>query len=323
MMIPDKLKKGDLVRIISPAHSLSTINDSLMKLAVKNLEKLGLKVSFSNNCFEINEFESSSIKSRADDIHEAFKDKEVKAILCARGGFNSNQLLPYLDYDLIKKNPKIFCGYSDITALNNAIFAKTGLVTYAGLNFSTFRKNKMKEYNTEYFKKCLMQNESYVINPSQKYYEYGIKNAIKNKGFFAVNEGNIKGTIIGENLCTFNLLQGTEYMPNLKGKIIFIEEENISGTDTVFMFDRAFSSLCQQKDFARIKGIVFGRFQKATGITNEKLKKIILSKKEIKDIPIIAGLDFAHTIPRFTYPIGGECEINTKEKEVSLKILKH
>jgi muramoyltetrapeptide carboxypeptidase LdcA involved in peptidoglycan recycling len=112
-------------------------------------------------------------------------------------------------------------------------------------------------------------------------------------------------------------------MPNLKGKIIFIEEENISGTDTVFMFDRAFSSLCQQKDFARIKGIVFGRFQKATGITNEKLKKIILSKKEIKDIPIIAGLDFAHTIPRFTYPIGGECEINTKEKEVSLKILKH
>ncbi|MDD4353923.1 MAG: LD-carboxypeptidase, partial [Candidatus Nanoarchaeia archaeon] len=298
-MIAPKLKQGDTVRIISPSHSIRTIEDDSIKLAIKNLEKLGLKVSFSNNCFEINEFESSSIKSRADDINEAFADKTVKAILCARGGFNSNQLLPYINYNLIKKNPKIFCGYSDITALNNTIFAKTGLVTYAGLNFSTFRKNKCQEYNLEYFKKCLMSNEPYLIKPSEKYFEYCVKIPIKNKGYFAIRDGEAVGEIIGENLCTFNLLQGTDYIPDLKGKIIFLEEENISSQNTVYMFDRELASLAQQKNFGKIKGLVIGRFQKATGMTNEKLKAIIESKKEIpKNIPVIAGFDFAHTIDR-------------------------
>ncbi|MFA5303688.1 MAG: S66 peptidase family protein [Candidatus Nanoarchaeia archaeon] len=323
-MIPPKLKKGDLVRIVSPSHSISTISDDSIKLAVKNLEKLGLKVDFSANCFELNCFESSSIKSRADDINNAFDDKKVKAILCARGGFNSNQLLPYLDYNSIKKNPKIFCGYSDITALNNGIFAKTGLFTYAGINFSTFRKSHCQDYNLEYFKKCLMSPDSYEVKPSKKYFEYLQKSAIKNKGYFVLREGESTGEIIGENLCTFNLLQGTDYMPDLKGKIIFLEEENISSKDTIYMFDRELASLCQQRNFGKIKGLVIGRFQKATGMTNEKLKEIIDSKKELpKNIPVIAGLDFAHTIPRFTYPIGGTCKIIAKKGRASLEILKH
>jgi muramoyltetrapeptide carboxypeptidase LdcA involved in peptidoglycan recycling len=322
-MIPNKLKKGDLVRIISPAHSLKTIDDNSIKVAIKNLEKLELKVSFSSNCFEINEFESSSIKSRVNDIHEAFIDKNVKAILCARGGFNSNQLLPYVNYNIIKNNPKIFCGYSDITALNNAIYARAGLVAYAGLNFSTFRKTQCYEYNVDYFKKCLMFGDSYEVKPSKKYFEYGKKQAIKNKGYFAIRQGESIGEIIGENLCTLNLLQGTNYMPELKGKIIFLEEENISSQDTIYMFDRELTSLAQQKNFDKIKGLVIGRFQKATGMTNDKLKAIIDSKKEIPKVPIIAGLDFAHTIPRFTYPIGGSCRKIAKNGKASLEILKH
>jgi muramoyltetrapeptide carboxypeptidase LdcA involved in peptidoglycan recycling len=323
-MIAPKLKKGDLIRIVSPSHSISTIENNLIKLAAKNIEKLGLKVSFSSSCFEINEFESSSIESRASDIHEAFSDKNVRAILCARGGFNSNQLISHINYELIRKNPKIFCGYSDITALNNAIYAKTGLITYAGLNFSTFRKSQAYDYNIEYFKKCLMSIKPYFVRPSKNYFEYAKKSAIKNKGYFIIQKGETIGEIIGENLCTFNLLQGTSYMPDLRNKIIFLEEENISSKDTVYMFDRELASLAQQKNFGKIKGLVIGRFQKATGMTNEMLKSIIESKKEIpKNIPVIAGFDFAHTIPRFTYPIGGTCRIIAKSAKVSLEILKH
>jgi muramoyltetrapeptide carboxypeptidase LdcA involved in peptidoglycan recycling len=322
MIIPKKLVKGDKVMIVSPSQSLATINDSDINAAVKALEKLGLKVAFGKNCLELDDFSSSSIKSRVDDLHEAFFDKSVKAILCARGGFNSNQLLPYLDYGLIKKNPKIFCGYSDITAINNAIYAKTGMATYAGINFSTFRKKKCQDYNIDYFKKCLMSGEPYNVLPSKKYYEYSSKKPMENKGYFSIRDGETMGEIIGENLCTFNLLQGTDYMPDLRGKIIFLEEENISSKDTMYMFDRELTSLTQQKGFEKIKGLVIGRFQKATGMTNEMLKKVIDSKN-IPNVPIIAGLDFAHTIPRFSYPIGGTCKILAKKGDVYLEILNH
>ena len=152
MIIPPKLKQGDEIRIIAPARSLSLLSEDLIRLAKENFEKQGFKITFSKNCKESDIFMSSSIKSRVEDIHEAFADKNVKAIFTVIGGFNSNQLLKYLDYDLIMNNPKILCGYSDITVLANAITAKTGLVTYSGLHFSTFGMKKEFEYNFEYFR---------------------------------------------------------------------------------------------------------------------------------------------------------------------------
>jgi len=137
MLIPEKLHKGDEIRVIAPARSLSLLNEEIINLAQERLLKLGFKVTFAYNCREKDLFLSSSIDSRVKDIHEAFRDQNVKAILTATGGFNSNQLLNYLDYDLIRNNPKILCGYSDITALLNAIMAKTGLVTYSGRIFLT------------------------------------------------------------------------------------------------------------------------------------------------------------------------------------------
>ena len=211
MIVPSKLEKGDTVMIVSPSQSVATMNDSDIKLALKCLEKLGLKVVFSKNCFELDDFGSSSIKSRVNDLHEAFNDENVKAILCARGGFNSNQLLPYIDYELIKRNPKIFCGYSDITAINNAIYAKTGMIAYAGINFSTFRKKRCQEYNIDYFKKCLMSSEPYNVLPSKEYYEYSSNKPVKNKGYFAIREGEAVGGLLGR-IFAFNLLRGTEYM---------------------------------------------------------------------------------------------------------------
>jgi len=138
MIIPPKLKQGDEIRIIAPSRSMAIISQEVRDIAIKRLEKLGFKITFSKNCEEIDDFNSSSIKSRIEDLHNAFRDKNVKGILTAVGGFNSNQILKYLDYNLIKNNPKILCGLSDITALQNAITSKTGLITYSGPHISMF-----------------------------------------------------------------------------------------------------------------------------------------------------------------------------------------
>lgn len=163
------LKVGDEVRIIAPALSLKIISDENIQHAIKTIEALGLKVTFGKNVNEIDMMGSSSIASRIEDLHEAFADKNVKAILTVIGGFNSNQLLSYIDYDLIKKNPKIFCGYSDITALQNAIYCKAGLVTYSGLHFSTFSMKKGFEYSSAYFKKIFFEKNAIKVFPSDKW----------------------------------------------------------------------------------------------------------------------------------------------------------
>jgi len=328
MIIPSKLKVGDEIRIIAPSRSMSLLSEENRNLAKTKLESLGFKVTFSKNCMESDMFVSSSIKSRINDIHEAFADKNVKAIMTVIGGFNSNQLLQYLDYDLIKNNSKILCGYSDITALTNAITAKTDLVTYSGIHFSNFAMKIEIEYNIEYFKKCLMSEEEFEIKPSPTwsndawYLDQENRNLIKNEGFIIIQKGEAIGKILGANLGTFNLLRGTEFMPNISDSILFLEEDNNVGKDFVVEFDRNLQSLIQQPNFDKVKGLVLGRFQENTEMTLEKLKYIIETKKELQNMPIIANVDFGHTNPLFTFPIGGTASLKVSD-EVELKIIKH
>ena len=328
MLIPAKLKPNDEIRIIAPARSLSLLSDDLVNLAKENFEKQGFKITFSKNCKEKDIFNSSQIKSRIEDLHEAFLDKKVKAIFTVIGGFNSNQLLKYIDYDLIKKNPKILCGYSDITALSNAITAKTGLITYSGLHFSTWGMKKEFEYNLEYFRKCLIEDNEYEIKPSKTwsddmwYEDQENRKIKKNKGFIIINKGNATGTILGGNLCTFNLLNGTEFMPNISDSILFLEDDDIVGNYFAVEFERNLQSLIHQSNFEKVKGIVIGRFQTKSNMTLEKLEYIIKTKNELKNIPIIANVDFGHTNPLFTFPIGGRVELYVNN-EVKLKIIKH
>ncbi len=166
MIIPPKLKSGDEIRIVAPARSLTFLSQEIIDLAKKRLEQEGFVVSFSQNCREKDLFNSSAVQSRVDDLHDGFSDPKVKMLLTVIGGFNSNQLLSQLDYDLIKNNPKIICGYFDITALTNAITAKAGLVTYSGPTFSLWAMQKESEYNIEYFRKCLMEESEFEIKPS-------------------------------------------------------------------------------------------------------------------------------------------------------------
>src|SRR3989338_11347756 len=218
---PQKLNRGDIVRVIAPSRSLAIISSENRQIANKRFEDLRLKLSFGRHVEEIDQFSSSTIRSRVEDLHEAFQDSKVKAILTVIGGFNCNQLLRYIDWSLIEKNPKIFCGYSDITALNNSIFAKTGLVTYSGPHYSTFGQKLHFEYTLEYFKKCFFSDAAFDVFPSKQWSDdewfknQNNRELIQNKGFYVINEGQAEGIILRANLCTFNLLQGTEYFPNL------------------------------------------------------------------------------------------------------------
>ena len=325
-IIPAKLKKGDEVRIIAPSRSLQLIGEETKQIANKRFEDMGLTLSWGKHVNEKDDFASSSIESRIEDLHDAFADQKVKAILTVIGGFNGNQLLRYIDWDLIKNNPKILCGYSDITALNNAFYAKTGLVTYSGPHYSTFGQKLHFDYSLEYFKKCLLSREPFDINPSKEwsddewYLDQNKRELMPNSGFFVIHEGEASGTIIGANLCTLNLLQGTEYMPSLIDSILFIEDDYESAPHT---FDRDLQSLIHQPDFGGVKGIAIGRFQKASKMSNDLLRQIIETKKELKNIPVITNADFGHSDPKITFPIGGSVTLNVFQNVVQLKIQEH
>ena len=323
---PAKLKAGDEVRIIAPSRSMAIITPESREIANRRFADLGLKLTFGKHIEEIDEFVSSSIQSRVEDLHDAFSDKNVKAIFTVIGGFNCNQLLRYLDWDLIKNNPKVFCGFSDITALNNAIFAKTGLVSYSGPHYSTFGKALYFDYIMEHVKKCLLSEAPFAIIASENwtdnkwFMDQKDRTQFNNKRFLTINEGKASGTILGANLCTFNLLQGTEYFPDLKDSILFIEDDEESKRHH---FDRDLQSLIHLPNFNKVKGIVIGRFQIASEMTNEVLIRIIKTKKELDNIPVIADVDFGHTDPKITFPIGGEAVLEVESGKIKLEITKH
>ncbi len=325
-MIPQKLKAGDEIRVIAPSRSLSLISEELRDLAILRFKDLGLKVSYSKNAEEVDEFISSSIRSRVDDLHEAFLDKNVKGIFTVIGGLNVNQILKYLDYDLIASNPKIICGFSDITALSNAIYAKTGLLTYSGSHFSSLGMLKGIDYSLEYLKKCLFESGEFQIEASSEwsddewYIDQEKREFIENKGYLIINKGQAEGKILGGNLCTFNLLQGTEFFPDIRDAILFLEDDALSNAE---IFDRDLQSLIHQPNFKDVKGIVIGRFQKESKVTDEKLIKVIKTKKELDNIPVIANADFGHTTPHFTFPIGGKGSLKADDDGVELIVKEH
>lgn len=310
-MIASKLKLGDEVRVIAPARNLTEVRQDVHHHAVDFWANEGFRLTLSKNCREVGKFHSSSIASRVEDIHDAFRDPNVKMIITCLGGFNSNQLLRHLDYDLIAKNPKILCGYSDITALHNAIYAKTGLVTYHGPHYGTFAFDREAEYTKKAFFDCVMNDAPVIVTPSETAGRY-----------YTIQEGICEGTIIGGNLCTLNLLQGTPCMPDIRNKVLFLEDDNIMGDDFCYEFDRNLESLLQTEGAETIKGIVFGRFDDTCGLTVETITDIIQDKVPA-DIPVIFGADFGHVFPMFTFPIGGTARISATKDKAEIQITVH
>jgi muramoyltetrapeptide carboxypeptidase len=289
--IPPKLGPGSSVRVIAPSRSLAMIGADTRAEANRKLAALGLRVSFGEHVEEQDDFVSSSVASRLADLHSAFADPGVTGILTVIGGFNSNQLLAGIDYSLIAAHPKVLCGFSDITALSNAIYARTGLVGYSGPHYSSFGMKHHFGYTEAGFVACVMKDGPIELAPSPAwsddawYLDQEDRRLEAGTDWWVLQEGEAAGTVVGGNL------------------------------DLV--------SLLQQPAFGGVTGLVIGRFQRETGMTRDLLAQIVGSKPELARLPVIANVDFGHTTPSMTFPIGGTVEVRAGTGAPRLTITRH
>ena len=293
MLIPQRIKKGDVIGVVAPSNPIIDDNIEELERARKIVENAGFKVKYSKNLFSNTNGYSATSKEKAEDINGMFRDKDVKMIWCAKGGQNSNSTFEYLDYDLIKNNPKIICGYSDITSLTNIITAKTGLVTFSGTNFKTIATD---ETNYSY-------NE--VI---KRFVDGSLELGLEGEKYETLNEGVAEGQLIGGNLSLTRGLVSGKYSIDFTDKILFLEE---LGIETMPSLASNFLYFMKQNGvFDKIKGLWIGNYEHESGIT---LEKVILDVLEGEyDFPIIKSNNFGHTETKTVIPIGTKARIDTK-----------
>ena len=307
-----RLKIGDHIRVVSPSSSIERIGGFEANVAAKEkLEALGFRLSFSEHYFENDIFDSAPIASRVADLEAAFANERVDAILTTIGGFNCNELLPYLDFDLIAQNSKIFCGYSDTTALLNAIYAKTSMQTYIGPAYSSFKMELGQQYQTTSWLNAVTQ-DTYQLTPSLEWSSDAWYLPDAPRTFYPTewkvyNPGQASGIAIGGNISTLNLLTGTEFAPRPDKYVLFLEEAE---DDDYLIIARHLTALLQA--YPNPQAVVFGRFPKETKLTEEILLTILDKHPILKKVPVLYDLDLAHTQPLFTITIGGQVEIDTK-----------
>jgi muramoyltetrapeptide carboxypeptidase LdcA involved in peptidoglycan recycling len=325
-IVPPKLHPGSPVRVIAPSRSLSILGPETLAEADRKLAALGLRVSFGEHVRQSDAFDSSPVAARLADLHGAFADPEVDGILTVIGGFNSNQLLTGIDYSLVAAHPKVLCGFSDITALSNALYAQTGLVGYSGPHYSSFGMKHHFGYSRAGFQACVMADGPIELEPAPAwsddpwYADQEDRRLEDSTAWWVLNPGAAGGTIVGGNLCTLNLLQGTAYLPSLDASVVFVEDDDqVRPWD----FDRDLVSLLMQPGFGGVTGLIIGRFQRRTGMTRELLEQIVASKPELARLPVVANVDFGHTTPVFTFPIGGTVEVRADPAAPRLTITRH
>lgn len=316
-VVPPALRPGDTVRVIAPARSLAMpwIAPSIIELAIERLTGLGLRVSFGDHVRERDIDESSSVAHRVADLHAAFRDPEVRLILTVIGGYNSNQLLDHIDWDLVRANPKRLCGFSDITALQNALLARAQLVSWYGPHFIDFGMARGAEYMIDQFSAAMFGTGPRVVPPPDVWSDdiwardQEARTFSPDTAWRVVRPGVAEGTLVGGNLCTLNLLQGTSYMPSLRDTLLLIEDDEEARAPH---FDRNLLSLLQQPDFAGVRGVLVGRFQRASAIDPARVARI-LDKPQLAGLPIVTDVSFGHTSPRATLPIGGRARLEANE----------
>jgi muramoyltetrapeptide carboxypeptidase LdcA involved in peptidoglycan recycling len=273
---------------------------------------MGLTLTFGEHVDEDDQFRSGSVEHRVADLHAAFADPAVAGILTVIGGFNSNELLPHLDFDLVAAHPKVLCGYSDITALQNAILARAGVVTYSGPHWSSWGMRDHFEPTGDWFRAAVMDDAPIAVEPAQAwtddlwFADQDARTPVPNEGWWTLRPGQTSGRIVGGNLGTLGLLQGTAYMPSLDGALLFLEDDFESDPAHVA---RQLTSLLQLPDADRVAGLVVGRFQVSSGVSREALDEIVARQPALRGKPVLAGVDLGHTSPLLTFPVGGEAEL--------------
>ena len=301
MIIANKIKPGDTIGVVAPSNPIIGDNIEELKKAKKILEKDGFKVIFSKNIFSNTNRYTATAKEKAEDINEMFKNKEVKMIWCAKGGNNSNSVFEYLDYEAIKENPKIICGYSDITSLTNLIHEKTGLVTFSGTNFKTIATDET----------------NYSYEEAIKRFVKGSLEIGKEKtGYKTIKEGTAEGELVGGNLFLTRGMVCGKYSISFKNKILFLEELGIETEPAVI--NNFLYYMKQNGVFDEIKGLWLGNYEHESKITIEEIVQEVLGDEY--DFPIIKSNNFGHCETKTVIPIGTKERIDTNEKE-KIKLL--
>ena len=300
-LIPLKLQRGDTIGVIAPSDPIIGEKIEEVMRAKEIVEKDGFKVKFSTHLFSNTCGYSATAKEKAEDINEMFADKEVKMIWCAKGGNNSNSVFEYIDYELIKQNPKIICGYSDITSLTNMIAQETSLITFSATNFKTIATDE-----TDFSYKEAINR---FVNGSL---EFGME---ENDKYQTIQEGTAEGELIGGNLFLTKGVSAGKYSVNFKDKILFLEELGFESPPQVVSNSLYF--LKQNGVFDNIKGLWIGNYESNTGVTLEKIIKDVLEDKY--NFPIIKSNNFGHIEAKTVIPIGAKARIDTT-KEIKMQI---
>ena len=300
---PKKLNKKDVIGIISPASS--TDEFTRVERGVKYLEGLGYRVKVGANVGKNHGYLAGTDKERVDDIHSMFKDKNVKAIFTVRGGYGAFRLLDKIDYRVVKNNPKIFVGYSEITSLQMAFLEKAGLMTFAGPMVAVDFYDEISSYTEENFWEIITSNKK----PGKLKFPDDQKLPYLQKGIAS-------GRLIGGNLAVFAALLGTDYFPNLTGKILMIEDIG----ELPYRVDRLLNQLRLSGTFKKVKGIILGRFvdchehdpNKKTLTLGEVISDYVASLK----IPSIYTFPHGHIKDFVTIPFGLKVNINAAKGSV-------
>ncbi len=258
----------------------------------------------------------------------AFADPSVKAILAVSGGIGAIQMLDGLNYELIAARPKIVCGYSDVAYPTHAIYARTGVTTYYGPNFTSFMMRQGAEYTLAGFSKCLFDDAPFDLNPAEEWSDDGWHKDQANRtfhphdGWWCIQLGKAQGTILSGSYWVLNMLQGSKYFPALQGAVLFLEHP-AEGKATLMSLDSSLRALSFQPEFSQVRGIVLGRFARSGGVTQANLTELIQQIPALKHLPVIANCDFGHTTPLATLPIGGHCKILADTTGCSIVITEH
>ncbi len=297
LLKPAHLKPGDTVGLITPATPVA--NPESLQTVARTVEYFGLRAKWGKNVGKKAGYFGNPVEGRLEDLHEMFRDPVVRGVLAISGGYGASQLLDRIDYDLIKKNPKVFIGYSDITALHLAIFKKTDLVTFHGPNLLS----EFTDYTQQIFRKALFEAKPIgsITNPPET-------NKLRPKHKLrTIRSGKATGRLIGGNLTLISTTMGTPYEIDTRGAILMLEDIG----EEPYRIDRMLTQLRLAGKLEQAAGIVFGECVDCTPSEYKPFVAAGFSLGEALDnllgglkIPVLSGLTFGHTADQLTFPFG-------------------
>lgn len=306
---PAALKSGNTIGLVCPAYSAFIKEE--VQITVESLQSMGFKVVLGKHIFDRYGNLAGKDEDRAADINEMFADKKIDAIMAMHGGWGCARILPLLDYKLIKKNPKIFIGYSDITALLLGIYSQTGLVTFHGpVGSSTWNS-----FTVDYFKNTLIDGNATVMsNPVRK-----SDNLVQvDDRIYTITAGKASGKLIGGNLTVLSHILGSKYVPDFKGAILFIEDVQ----EDTYRIDRMITQLKLAGILNQISGFIFGKCTDCPPSKNYgslTLEDIFEDHIKPLKIPAFSGAMIGHIKDKFTVPVGIEADIDATAGTIKLK----